>query len=116
MINLLSICLRGKCFLMDLDVAQTSRLRLRSCRSARVDKRPGLDGQGEIPALCNSPNRPESVLQAQSSVCPGSLHSKSSAFRQGLAEPAGDPANELLERLFRNKRSSCRDTIALARR
>src|SRR5689334_10279581 len=101
---------------MDVDVAQTSRLRLRRCRSARVDKRPGQDGPSEIPVLCSSPSKLENVFRAQSSVCPGSLHSKSSAFRQGLAEPAGDPANEPLEKLFRNKRSSCRDTIALARR
>jgi hypothetical protein len=101
---------------MDLNVAQTSRVRLRSCRSARVDKRPGQDGPGEIFALCNSPSKLENVLQAQSPICPGSLHSKSSAFRRRLAEPVDDPANEFLEKLFRNKRSSCRDTIALARR
>jgi len=52
------------------DVTQTSRLRLRRCRSARVEIRPGRDGPSEIYALCSSPNKPESTFHARSGACP----------------------------------------------
>jgi hypothetical protein len=47
---------------VDLNVAQTSRLRLRTCRSAKVEKQPGQDGSCENLALCSSPNIPESAF------------------------------------------------------
>ena len=98
------------------DVTQTSRLCLRRCRSATVEKRPGRDGPGESFALCSSSNKPESTFQGRSGDRSFEQHSSPAVFHQGLAMLAGGPPNEDLEKLLCNKRNSCRDTIALARR
>jgi hypothetical protein len=40
------------------DVTQTSRLRLRQCRSTMVGRQPGREDPFEMTALRNSPNKP----------------------------------------------------------
>jgi hypothetical protein len=55
---------------MDVDVAQTSRLRLRKYRSDQVEKQPGQDGARESLELRSSPNKRENAFQAPSGAEP----------------------------------------------
>ena len=61
------------------DVAQTSRPRLRECRTARAGKRPGRDNRNGKTALCKSPNKPAGVFPSPSRVSRQKLHSMAPA-------------------------------------